>query len=76
MNFVVLRFMVMRVIFCVIKIRISGKKKYRNMIDMLYVCGEILFLVIESFDTSDVRDYVIKIIIRYFVLVYERCFSG
>lgn len=76
LNFAVLRFMVMRVIPCATKIRISGKKKHRNMTDMLYACGETLFPVTESPDTSDARDHVIKIITRYFVLVYERCLSG
>ena len=76
LNFAVLRFMVMRVIPCATKIRTSGKKKHRHMTDMLYAFDETLFPVTESPDTSDASDHVMKIITKYFVLVYERCLSG
>lgn len=76
LNFAVLRFMVMRVIPCATKIRTSGKKKHMHMTDMLYAFGETLFPVTDSPDTSEASDHVIKIITRYFVLVYERCLRG
>lgn len=76
LNFAVLRFMATKVVPCATKIRRSGRKKHRHITDMLYSCGENLFPRTESPETSDASNHAMKIIIRYFTLVYERCLSG
>ena len=75
-NLAMLRLIVTKVIPWAKKIRTRGRKKHRQITVMLYACGEFLFPVTESPDTSVATDQATKIITRYFVLVYERCFSG